>query len=142
MYAIRSYYENFAGRVVSEQGEPISNADVLMLESNATTKTDVNGAWQLTASNQNLKTLVFHKNGFTYEQLLKQAPSRDLTVVLRNAIKSAATLREDGYKINGCNTVSVPDDPTWNVNFTISNLKGDLAPDPNYTRRDPSAVIV
>ena len=30
---------------------------------------------------------------------------------------------------------------TWNVSFLHSNLKGDLAPDKKYTRRDPSAVI-
>jgi len=133
--------QNFKGVVLNTEGKPVEGAEVYMVENGATTTTDSRGMWALTSADQNTKTLVFHKDGYTYEQMLKQAPDADIVGTLRKAQKSAATLREESYIKNGCNTVKVPNDKKWNVKFKISELKGDLAPDPKYTRRDPSAVI-
>ncbi|OHX64295.1 hypothetical protein NH26_22100 [Flammeovirga pacifica] len=58
-----------------------------------------------------------------------------------SSTKSSATLRLEEYAKNGNCDVSIPNNPEWNIAFKRSNLKGDLAPNVNYIRRDPSSVI-
>lgn len=130
----------FSGKVTDVNGKAIAGAKVLVVENNQTTTTDTKGEWSLKSDERSL-TLVFHKDGYTYEQFVDQASGRNIDMTLREAKKSAATLREEGYVKHGCETVSIPNDAEWNVEFKISNLKGDLAPDQNIIRRDPSAVI-
>lgn len=131
----------FEGTVSDANGKPISQVRVFMLEEKKSVFTDAQGNWQLEASANAVRTLVFHRDGYTYEQLVEQTPEQGISVVLRKAKASFATQREENYKIDGCASVQIPDDPEWNISFEINTLKGDLAPDPNFTRRDPSAVI-
>ncbi len=63
-----------------------------------------------------------------------------MTVVVFAQQKSAATLRLESYDVNGCN-VTVPNNPEWNVTYDLFRLQGDLAPNSNFVRRDPSSVL-
>ncbi len=54
---------------------------------------------------------------------------------------SSATLRLQEYEKSGNCDVKIPNNPEWNIAFTREELKGDLAPDIKYTRRDPSSVL-
>ena len=76
-----------------------------------------------------------------YEEQYHLSASSVLQIKLRKKIKSQASQRWDLYKQAGNCTVSIPNNAYWNVSFTGSDLKGDLAPNQNFTRRDPSAVI-
>ncbi|MEM0994158.1 MAG: family 43 glycosylhydrolase [Bacteroidota bacterium] len=64
-----------------------------------------------------------------------------LLTPLAIAQKSSATLRLEAYDRNNNCTVDVPDFPDWQIAFDRSNLRGDLAPNVTYTRRDPSSVL-
>lgn len=141
LYSGYANAQNFSGKVTDAEGTLLAGVEVYNVEDNSFTTTNSNGEWNFNLSNSNPKTLVFHKSNFTYEQLVKQAPALDLTVKLRKVQRSAATDREEAYKTVGCASVVIPNDSKWNVNFVLSELKGDLAPDQNFTRRDPSAVI-
>ncbi|GEM_PF-5341255 len=56
--------------------------------------------------------------------------------------KSAATLRLEEYQSSGNCNVNIPtNNPEWNLEFEVTNLTGDLAPNDFYTRRDPSSVL-
>ena len=77
--------QNFKGVVLNTEGKPVEGAEVYMVENGATTTTDSRGMWALTSADQNTKTLVFHKDGYTYEQMLKQAPDADIVGTLRKA---------------------------------------------------------
>lgn len=56
-------------------------------------------------------------------------------------LKSSATQRlEQHASSNNCD-VTIPNNPEWNIAFDRYDLKGDLAPNVNYTRRDPSSVL-
>ncbi|WP_010520349.1 family 43 glycosylhydrolase [Aquimarina agarivorans] len=56
------------------------------------------------------------------------------------AQKSKATLRLEEYAKNGCDVV-FNEDPEWNITYDLFRLNGDLAPNPNFVRRDPSSVL-
>ena len=133
--------QTFGGNIKDAEGISLENAVAYIVEDDLTALTDNNGSWSIIASDTNPKTIVFGKEGFTYEQIIGQLPAIDISIVLRNEQKSSATLREEGYLADGCSSVDIPDDPKWNITFEIQELKGDLAPDPTYTRRDPSSVI-
>ncbi len=65
------------------------------------------------------------------------------TSVVTFSQKSAATLRLEGYgSALSCPGPTIPTtNPDWNLEFEVSNLTGDLAPNDYYTRRDPSSVL-
>ncbi len=131
----------FNGTIKDNQtGNALQGVSVLLVEDNQTTLSDINGVFSVTAADTNVKTIRFELDGYMFEEQFKVSPSASLEITLRKAIKSAASIREEGYVANGCDP-DVPNDAEWNVNFVQSDLKGDLAPDINYTRRDPSAVI-
>lgn len=132
----------FTGKVTDTSGTGLASVNVLVVETNQTTITDAEGNWTIESDNDNAITFVFHKEGFTYEQIVGQNPSSTISMALRQAKKSAATLRQEDYIENDCAPARIPNDEVWDVNFEISTLKGDLAPDNTYTRRDPSAVIL
>lgn len=136
------FAQTFSGKVMDEQGNPVSDVSVLLVEEKKYTVSDANGNWTLQGNNVNEKTLVFNKNGFTYEQLVYQKPADGLEIKIRKTILSAASLREDDYIMNGCSDINIPNNKEWNNTFELSPLEGDLAPDSKYTRRDPSAVIL
>ncbi|WP_298532576.1 family 43 glycosylhydrolase [uncultured Algibacter sp.] len=133
--------QTFAGKVKDQQGKVVSNVQIYVVEDDTYTQTNSEGHWTYSSSEEKIKTFIFHKDGYTYEQINGQTPSTKIHTTLRKSQKSLASLREEGYLKNGCNTVNIPDDPKWNIDFEITTLKGDLAPDKKYTRRDPSAVI-
>lgn len=133
--------QTFSGTVSDNEGNALENVKVYLVEDDLYDYTDADGKWSITSPDLNNKTLVFNKEGYVYDQLLKQAPSTGITFILREAVLSAASLREIDYVQHSCANISIPDDPKWNVIFKETTLKGDLAPDSKYTRRDPSAVI-
>lgn len=131
----------FSGIVKDAKGKKLSDVEVLVVETSQTTMSDAKGNWTVVTENNDAVTLVFHKDGYTYEQIISQSPSTKISIKLRDAIKSTATLRQESYINNDCAPAIIPDDANWNIEFEISPLKGDLAPNKKYTRRDPSAVI-
>ncbi len=131
----------FSGKITDVNGQVLSGVQVLDVNNNTTTTTDAAGAWSMSLGTSEKVTLVFHKEGFTYEQVVNYEAGSDINITLREAIKSSATLRNEYYAEYGCNTVSIPNDKNWNVEFEITELKGDLAPNYKYIRRDPSAVL-
>ncbi|MEM9856852.1 MAG: family 43 glycosylhydrolase [Bacteroidota bacterium] len=134
--------QSFEGVVLdSESMNPLSGVEVILVEDNLTAVTDEQGRFSLMSANGNEKTLRFVFTGYMFEELYHVLPANDIQVILRERKKSAATLREEGYISNADCSVDNPADPEWNIAFETENLKGDLAPDPFYTRRDPSAVI-
>ena len=136
-----SFAQTFGGKVVDKAGTAILNVEVYFTHESESVYTDEDGNWSFESQEPEAQTLVFYRDGFAYEQLVNQEPDTEIEMVLRESIPSAATLREQEYVVNGCESVHIPDNSEWNVGFKISELKGDLAPDKNYTRRDPSAVI-
>lgn len=60
---------------------------------------------------------------------------------LGQIVKSSATIRLEEYDQKKNCDVKIPDNPDWNIAFDRVKLEGDLAPDPTYTRRDPSSVL-
>lgn len=140
LISVISFANSYSGTIKDEEGAPIADVKILLVEQNETFHGNIDGSWKIETPVEKA-TIVFKKDGYTYEQFVNQRPSDDLCITLRKALKSSATIREEGYIQNGCNTVSIPDDKKWNVTFKQSDLKGDLAPDKKYTRRDPSAVI-
>lgn len=56
-------------------------------------------------------------------------------------LKSSATLRLEAHAQSGNCDVSIPNNPEWNIDFERFDLKGDLAPNTTYNRRDPSSVL-
>ncbi len=135
------YCQNFSGIVKDAQGTAISGVKVEMVEDSKFTTTDNNGNWSITAKDNNTKTLVFGKIGYAYEQLIKQSEASNINVVLRTAISSTASVREQQYINQGCNSIVIPNSNEWNADFYHTDLKGDLAPNKAFTRRDPSAVL-
>ncbi|TYA92185.1 family 43 glycosylhydrolase [Seonamhaeicola marinus] len=140
-FVIQVNAQVFSGQVKDKNGSPIPDVEVYVVEDDETIKTNTKGIWSYTISNKDFKTLVFFKEGYAYEQLNKIKPSSNINTTLRELKKSLATLREEGYVKNGCSSVNIPNNSDWNIDFEITTLKGDLAPDSKYTRRDPSAVI-
>lgn len=64
------------------------------------------------------------------------------STVMFSQTKSAATLRLEAQQSSGNCNVNIPtNNPEWNLEFEVSNLTGDLAPNDYYTRRDPSSVL-
>ena len=131
----------FSGIVKNANGKKVRGVKVELVEENKSTITDKKGRWSIETLDTKSKTIVFSKEGFTYEQIINQKPNKNLSISLRNAVLSLASVREQQYVLQGCNTVVVPDSPEWNATFVQSELKGDLAPNRDYVRRDPSAVI-
>lgn len=137
-----AFAQGFEGVVVdSETSEPLSGVSILLVEDSQSTVSDAQGRFVLTASDSEEKTLRLERDGYLFEELYHVLPSNTIEVFLRARKKSAASIREEGYVNNGNCTVHNPEDPQWNIAFEVTDLKGDLAPDPFYTRRDPSAVI-
>lgn len=62
-------------------------------------------------------------------------------VASAQVFKSSATLRLEEHAKSGNCDVTIPNNPEWNIAFDRFNLKGDLAPNVTYTRRDPSSVL-
>lgn len=133
--------QTFSGQVKTQNQQPIENVEVYIVEDDATILTNAKGVWSYASKNNSPKTIVFYKEGFAYEQLNEIKPVSNINITLRKPHESLASIREAGYVKNGCNTVNIPDDSEWNIDFEITTLKGDLAPDNKHTRRDPSAVI-
>ncbi|WP_246114543.1 family 43 glycosylhydrolase [Rubripirellula tenax] len=133
--------QSFGGVVSdSETSAPIPNVTVLQLEDNITATTGQDGSFKIEGGGEGAKTLRFISEGYVFDEKRRIAPTNTITVSLRKTKKSAASIREEGYIANGCE-ITNPEKPEWNIRFEHSPLKGDLAPDPNFTRRDPSAVI-
>ena len=142
LLAIFTFSQTFSGVVTdSETGLPLSNVKVSIIEDFKTTTTNNQGEFTLTTINTNKKTVGFDLYGYMYEEQYHLSASTGLQIKLRKKIKSLASQRWDMYKDAGNCSVSIPNSEAWNVSFTGSDLKGDLAPNQNYTRRDPSAVI-
>lgn len=134
--------QTFTGVVVdSENALPLANVKVTILEDSKSVYTNENGEFSISATNSNQKTLGWDLYGYMYEEQYHLSASSVLQIKLRKKIKSQASQRWDLYKQAGNCTVSIPNNAYWNVSFTGSDLKGDLAPNQNFTRRDPSAVI-
>ena len=62
-------------------------------------------------------------------------------ITYTQTFKSSATLRLEDYDKNNNCDVAIPDNSDWNIAFDRFNLKGDLAPNVQFTRRDPSSVL-
>lgn len=133
--------QHFSGVVKGEKDLPISNVKVLIVETGKEITTHTDGTWSYVSPDKATKTIVFKKTGYAYEQAVNQHPNQDIITTLRKTNPSKASLREEVYKVKGCNTVQIPNSKKWNVSFEQKPLKGDLAPDNKYSRRDPSAVI-
>ena len=139
--SVLAYGQAFEGVIAdSETGKPISGVSVELLEDKLTATTSKDGRFRISVSSRDAKTLRFKINGYMFDEKRQVAPASGLTISLRKAKKSAATIREEGYIANGCE-IDNPEKEDWNIRFEHSLLKGDLAPDPEHTRRDPSAVI-
>ncbi len=134
------FSQNYSGVVYDNGGNILSGVKVEFLNNNSETVTNASGEWSATLSGST-ETIVFGKQGYTYEQIVDQSPSTAISISLRNTVDSYATTREKQYKADGCSSVSIPNSKEWNTEFKHTELLGDLAPDRNYTRRDPSAVI-
>lgn len=134
--------QSFEGFVSdSASGNPVSGVSVLVAEDNQSTTTGDAGSFAIPIGDSQSKTLRFAIDGYMFLEKRGIAPATGIDIKLRKAIKSAATLREERYLANGCE-IDNPEKPDWNIRFESSLLKGDLAPDQTYTRRDPSAVIL
>ncbi|MCM2369113.1 family 43 glycosylhydrolase [Aporhodopirellula aestuarii] len=124
----------------SESGSPLAGVSVLVVEDNVSATTRDDGGFAISIGNRDPKTLRFAIDGYMFAEKRGVEPATGLAIGLRKAKKSAATIREERYRADGCE-IDNPMNPDWNIRFKSSLLKGDLAPDPTYTRRDPSAVI-
>ncbi|MFY0607614.1 MAG: Ig-like domain-containing protein [Cyclobacteriaceae bacterium] len=134
--------QTFQGVVKDANSDnPLAGVSVRIVEDNLSATTDSNGMFSITASNSDTKSLYFELDDYMFEDQYKVEPSTDLEIKLRKRIKSAATIREESYVANGDCSPDIPNDEDWNVDFEQTDLKGDLAPDNTYTRRDPSAVL-
>ncbi|WP_144059639.1 family 43 glycosylhydrolase [Rhodopirellula sallentina] len=134
--------DEFKGRVVDRESQsPLAGLTVRLVEDELSTKTDDNGTFQIEASDSDAKTIRVESVGYMFDEEQNVSPNDEIEFKLRKRHESAATIREQHYLANGCE-VDNPAKPEWNIAFTSSLLKGDLAPDPTYTRRDPSSVIL
>lgn len=138
-----SYGRTFEGTISdSLDSTPLEGVEITIVEDNLTTMTNASGYFGITASDAEPKTLRFELAGYMFVELYHVSPSLSLDISMRAMKKSAATLRAESYIQDNCGeSVQIPNDPLWDVGFKHSELQGDLAPDPTYTRRDPSAVI-
>ncbi|MFY0689922.1 MAG: family 43 glycosylhydrolase [Cyclobacteriaceae bacterium] len=128
------------GKIMDESSNPAAGLTVYVVEDTVSTVTDEQGVFKLSLKDGENKTVRLEGEGYMFEQHEGVSVSESLNTSVRRAIKSAATLREEIYLTNDCQ-VDIPDNPEWDVEFKEIPLKGDLAPDTMYTRRDPSAVI-
>ncbi|MFY0627080.1 MAG: family 43 glycosylhydrolase [Reichenbachiella sp.] len=136
-----SFGQIFEGTITDVNSkDPLNRVSVFLVEENKTVSSNENGFFTIKANNTDPKTLRFELDGYMFEELFNIPYSSNLNVALRPAMKSTATLREESYISNGCDP-AIPNDPNWNVQFKQYDLKGDLAPNSTFTRRDPSAVI-
>ncbi len=119
---------------------PLAGVSVELVEDGLTALTDENGLFTFDVNDDTGKSIRFWLPGYMFEDQYNVLPSDQLVILLRPMIKSAATLREEEYLLEGCDP-DIPNDPEWNASFEESELLGDLAPNSTYTRRDPSAVI-
>ena len=137
--------QTFEGTVRNKDtNEGLENVLVTVVETDGnliTTNTDSNGVYSITSADSNEKTLRFELYEFMFEEIYHVQAGSGIDINLRPRRKSAASIREESYIEESCSNVNIPDDPDWNINFVQTELKGDLAPDKDYTRRDPSAVI-
>ena len=136
--------QTYSGIILDQQSSlPLEGAIVTLVEEDQSVSTGTDGAFSIIATDSSLRTLQINKDGFVFEDLRKVAPDTNFNIQLRLKKKSAATLRWENY-LTSCqvyNSPNIPDDPDWNMEWSESNLTGDLGRDPTYTRRDPTAVI-
>ncbi|KAA1243939.1 carbohydrate-binding protein [Aquimarina sp. RZ0] len=105
--------------------------------------TSDDGTFSFAINSSENKTLQLNKEGYVFEDLRNLAPATNLNISLRTKKISSATLRWQNY-LTSCaayNSPNIPEEPTWDVEFTETDLTGDFAANATYTRRDPSAVI-
>ncbi len=134
----------FSGLVTDDEtGTPLNNVRIRLVENNQEQITSNDGSFSFFVGANQQKTVQFQKEGYIFKDIQDVLPTVNLSVKLRKKKTSSATTRWNDY-LTSCNTYSnprIPNDPTWNVEFTETNLIGDFAANSRYTRRDPSAVI-
>ena len=101
------FSQNYSGVVYDNGGNILSGVKVEFLNNNSETVTNASGEWSATLSGST-ETIVFGKQGYTYEQIVDQSPSTAISISLRNTVDSYATTREKQYKADGCSSVSIP----------------------------------
>lgn len=124
-----------------EDKQPLAGVKVNILEDNISTYTDDTGMFSLSPINHQRKTITAEHNNYLFEETVSAQAKNQQIFLLRERVKSAATLRWENYLQNN-NRLSYQDNPKWTVNFKQTKLTGDFAADHNVTRRDPSAVIL
>lgn len=125
----------------TESGRLLKDVDVRICFSEDFVLTDAGGTFSLPGVSDGAG-LVFDKPGFVVlEQVVKDGET--LEIELKPKKLSAASQRMNRYIQNekAYNTLSYREAPGWTLDFEESELTGDLASDPKFVRRDPSAVI-
>ncbi|MBK1877541.1 glycoside hydrolase family 117 protein [Pelagicoccus mobilis] len=135
---------DFSGVVKNaETGEVIKNVRVADQNGEEFDMTDSQGRFSFSVDGAKPRILVFENVQYLIEEKEASDFEGGSTVELRPRKMSAATARwleylesEEAY-----NTLNFSEEDGWEIEFEEENLKGDLAPDPDLVRRDPSAVI-
>lgn len=141
---LHSYGQDFQGSVLdAETNNPIEGVKVLLVEDStlASGFTDAAGNFSLTTSDMALKTITAEKEGYMFFEMSDISAQSNISISLRARKKSAATLRWEGYLAKNNPALDYVQDPKWTVSFKEQELKGDFAPNPDITRRDPSVVL-
>lgn len=121
--------------------QPIAGVKVTIVEDNISVLTDEAGQFSLAPLNNKTKTITAEHEEYLFEEVSTQHPHNKLDFLLKKRIKSKATIRWENYLEQNNNQLLYNENPAWTADFTQSTLTGDFAPNPNITRRDPSAVI-
>lgn len=139
--------QSLSGTVIDRDTQkPLANVQISLIDRDQVTSTNAQGQFNITAPTMGDIRIGANLTGYMFEQKTlsdgdKSDSSKSLTLSLRKKIKSAATLRWEGYLEANSPKISFESQPGWSVTFRQHDLKGDLAPDREITRRDPSAVI-
>ncbi|WP_370977828.1 family 43 glycosylhydrolase [Agaribacterium sp. ZY112] len=125
----------------ADTNEPLAGVAIKLLDDALSTTSDAAGFFELRSSSTNSQGFIAEHPDYMFKEIDALAPSDNHELNLRRRVKSAATLRWEGYISNNSPTLDYTNQSEWTVSFSQQALTGDLAADRDVTRRDPSAVI-
>lgn len=127
----------------AETGRALKDVSIRFLDEDVFVMTDIKGSFSLPSNHGSPRTIVFDKPGFIVleKEVFMGRPLKN--VYLKPKKISAATHRMNRYVKNEAayNTLSYKEEPGWKLSFKESDVKGDFESDPEFVRRDPSALI-
>ncbi|WP_075591142.1 family 43 glycosylhydrolase [Labilibacter marinus] len=127
----------------AETMNPVPNVLITDVHKTISTRTDINGNFNLDISADNTFSLVFDNSLFIVQEKTFSLTDNSIEVLLIPRKTSAATARWRDYieTPKAYNQTRFVKNEGWGLQFEQAKLKGDFAVDTTMIRRDPSAVI-